>query len=89
MANRPIRKWRCGNFEVAVWLNSKEKNGFKTEFKTVSLTRNYKKRDENIWRSEQINFRRLDIPKVEILLHKIKEDLFMNVSNEEGGETNE
>jgi hypothetical protein len=77
MANRPIKKWRSGNVEAAIWLNEKEKNGTKIEFKTLSLTRNWKKKDDNVWRSDVLNLRRMDIPKIMILLQKAQEELFL------------
>jgi len=78
MGNRPIKKWRSANFEAAVWLNKKSTDNGEIEFKTVSLSRSYKKKDEDIWRSEVINFRRLDLPKLYTLLNKIQEELFLN-----------
>lgn len=77
MANRPIKKYRSGNMEVAIWLNTKEQDGIKTEFKTASLSRSWKKKDDDVWRSDVVNLRRMDIPKAIVLLQKIQEDLFL------------
>jgi len=77
MANRPIKKWRSGNMEAAIWLNERENNGQKIEFKTASLSRNWKKKDEDVWRSDVINLRRMDIPKAMVLLQKIQEELYL------------
>ena len=52
--NLPIKKFRPGNIEAAVWLNKRDVDGNSVEFKTVSLSRSYKKKDENLWRSDQI-----------------------------------
>ncbi|MBU1203607.1 MAG: hypothetical protein KKG60_00885 [Nanoarchaeota archaeon] len=83
MTNRPIRKWRASNFEVALWSNKSKKNsGEEIEFKTLSLRRGYKKKDEDIWRDETINLRRNDIPKVMVLLGKVQEELLLNDSRD-------
>ncbi|MDD5253845.1 MAG: hypothetical protein PHG05_01935 [Candidatus Nanoarchaeia archaeon] len=83
MVNRPIKKWSSGNFDVAVWLNQKEKNGDKVEFKTVSLSRRWKKKDEDVWRNDVVNLRRGDIPKAILLLQKAQEELYLNEEGEE------
>ena len=87
MVNRPIKKFRSGNIETAIWSNEKEFNGGIVEFKTVSLSRSYKKKGEDIWRSEIINLRRGDIPKIMLVLQKAQEELLLNqekVEEEEG-----
>ncbi len=78
MVNKPIKKWRSGNMEAAVWLNEKENNGQKIEFKTASLTRSWKKKDEDIWRHDVVNLRRMDVPKALLLLQKVQEELFLS-----------
>ena len=78
MANRPIKKFRSGNIEAAIWSNEKEFNGGLVEFKTISLSRSYKKKDENIWRNEIINLRRGDIPRIVLVLQKAQEELLLN-----------
>ena len=89
MANRPIKKWRSGNLEVAIWLNERINNDTKVEFKTLSLTRNWKKKDDDVWRSDVMNLRRMDIPRVMVLLQKAQEELFLTSQeheNEKGEE---
>ena len=83
MVNRPIKKFRSGNIETAIWSNEKEFNGGLVEFKTVSLSRSYKKKDEDIWRSEVINLRRGDIPKILLVLQKAQEELLLNQEQKE------
>jgi len=83
MANRPIKKWRSGNLEVAIWLNERINNDTKVEFKTLSLTRNWKKKDDDVWRSDVMNLRRMDIPKVMVLLQKAQEELFLTSQEHE------
>ena len=82
---RPYKEWRAGNIKVAVWKNKKEsEDGSEFEFKTVSLTRSYRKPDEDLWRHDTINLRRNDIQKVIVVLQKAQEDLLLsNDSNEE------
>lgn len=77
VGNRPIKKWRAANFEVAVWSNKRKTENGEIEFKTASLSRSYKKKDEDIWRSEVLNFRRLDIPKIQTLISKVQEELYL------------
>ncbi len=84
---RPIKKWRSGNVEVAIWLNKRDlQDGTEVEFKTVSLSRSYRKRDEGVWRSDVINLRRNDLQKVILVLEKAQEDLLLT---DEGGDDND
>ncbi len=80
--NRPIKKWRSSNFEIALWSNEREVNGNIVEFKTMSLSRSFKKKDEDIWRSEVINIRRLDIPRLIVLLNEASRELFLDKQQE-------
>ena len=78
MANKPIKKWKSGNIEACIWLNKKKlDDGSEVEFKTASLSRNFKKKSENIWRSEAINFRRGDLAKIQTVLHNLQQELFL------------
>ena len=47
------------------------------EFKTMSLSRSFKKKDEDIWRNEVINLRRMDLPRVLTLLNEASKELFL------------
>lgn len=78
VGNRPIKKWRSGAIEGCIWSNKREVNGNEVEFKTVSISRSYKKKDEDIWRSDLLNLRRMDIPKVMIILQKVQEELLLS-----------
>ena len=80
--NLPIKKYRAGNFELVVWKNDKDINGEIVSFKTLSLSRSYKKRDEDIWRSEIINLRRQDLHKVMTLLNEASRHLWLGEQNE-------
>jgi len=85
VGNLPIKKFRAGNVEVAIWSNKKNVNGAEVEFKTVSLGRSYKKKDEDIWRNEVINLRKGDLQKVLLVVQKAMEELFLG-GHDEGGE---
>ena len=82
---QPIKKWRISNMEICVWENKKKFKDGEVSFKTATLSRSYKKQDEDMWRSEVINnIRRNDIPKIQILLNKVQDYLyFESVENKE------
>ena len=54
--NKPIKKFRSGNIESAVWLNEKEMNGSKVNFKTVSVKKSWNQ--DGTWHNSTINLRR-------------------------------
>lgn len=87
MGNRPIKKFRSGNIEAAIWSNEKEFNGGLVEFKTISLSRGYKKKGEDIFRSDQINLRKNDIQKCILVLQKAQEELLLNQEQAEEEES--
>ena len=87
MANRPIKKFKSGSIEAAIWFNEREKNGQIVGFNTVSLRRSWRDRQKNIWRDEVLNVRKTDIPKLLVILNKVNEELLLN--KEEAGEENE
>ena len=76
--NRPFKEWKAGNLKVAMWKNKKDmEDGSEIEFKTVSLTRSYKRSNEDIWRHDVINLRRNDLQKAILVLQKAQEDLLL------------
>ena len=86
--NRPIREFRSGAIKGAIWFNEKElQEGEKVGFKTISISRSFKKRDEDVWRSEIINLRKSDIPRFQVILNKIQEELLL--AQEKGEENND
>ena len=90
MLNRPIQKWRVGSVEAAVWENKKSINGGEISYWTVTLSRSYKKKEENIWRSEVINnLRRGDIEKLQVILHHVQDYLYFQVGKQEKEEEEE
>ena len=86
MKNMPIKKWRSGNISGAIWNNEREVNGTTVSFKTASLRRSWKK-EGDVWREENINFRRSDLPKISTILNEIQRELFL--ADEDGGDEDE
>jgi len=83
MANRPIKKFKSGLIEAAIWLNTKkDEDGNEVGFKTISLSRSYKKKDEDIWRSEVINLRRGDLVKFQAVLNKVIDEMYLTQTEE-------
>jgi len=81
--NRPIKKWKTGGIEAAVWLNKRKKDaGEEIEFKTVSLRRAWKQ--DGVWRDSTINLRRNDIPKLQVVLQEALKELLLTEEKEEG-----
>lgn len=76
VGNLPIKKWRSGNIQGALWVNEREVNGTTVGFKTVSLRRSWKK-EGDVWREEVMNLRRQDIPKLMTILHEMQKELFL------------
>tara|TARA_Y100000310_G_C20690371_1_gene821803 strand:- start:1160 stop:1459 length:300 start_codon:yes stop_codon:yes gene_type:complete len=77
--NRPFKEWKAGTVQAAVWSNKKDMDdGTEIEFKTVSLTRSYRKKGEDIWRHDTLNLRRNDLQKVILVLEKAQESLLLS-----------
>ena len=83
MGNKPIKDFRVGNLKAAIFLNQREVDGNLVGFKTVAVSRSYKKKDEDLWRSEQINVRRNDIPKMMLVLQKAYEELSLESDDDD------
>jgi hypothetical protein len=81
--NMPTHKFKAGNIEAAVWSNKKEIDGAQVEFRTISLSRSYKKKGEDLWRNDVINMRRNDIQKAIIVLQKAQEELLLKQQEED------
>ena len=90
MNKPPIKKWRAGNVEIAIWDNEREMNGATISFKTATLSRSYRKKDEEQWRSEVINsIRRQDMAKMIAVLQKAQDYLFFEANQREEDEGDE
>ncbi len=84
MANmKPVKKFRSGNIEAAIWLNERDVDGNMINFKTVSLTRSWKKSEDDVWRNDVVHLRRTDLTKAILVLQKAQEDLFLAESVDE------
>ena len=71
--NSPEKKFRAGAIVATRWKNNVEKEGKTFEFKTVSLERNYKDKNDE-WQSTS-NLRLNDVPKAVLVLNKAYEYL--------------
>jgi len=78
MGQKPIKKWKAGSIEAAIFENEREVNGNLVNFKTISLSRSFRKKGEEIWRNEVIHLRRMDIQKVILVLQKAQEELLLS-----------
>ena len=88
MANQPVKKYRISNWEGVVWDNKKKlSNGVEVGYKTITVSRSYKKKDEEIWRNEVINNIRLnDIGKLQAILDKLQDFLYFEARQQEEDE---
>ncbi len=81
VSNLPLKKFRAGAIEGVIWANKrKREDGSEIEFKTATLRRSWKDKEQDIWREEKINLRRNDLPKIQLIVQKLQEDLFLNAS---------
>lgn len=91
VGNLPIKKWRSGLIEGVIWSNKRKINRGgeeeEIEFKTFTLRRSWRDKEQDIWRDEKINLRRQDIPKLQAILNKIQEELFL--SDDDRGDDDE
>ena len=80
--NRPIKKWKIGTLECNIWENEKETpDGNLIGFKTVSLRKSWKQKDQ--WHDAQIQLRRNDLQKVILLMQKAQEELLLSQEDKE------
>ncbi len=83
MANRPIKQYRAGNIQGAIWFNEREVKDAIVGFKTVSIRRSWKDKDKELWREETLNLRKQDLPKLAIILNKLQEDLLLTEEDDD------
>jgi hypothetical protein len=75
--NLPEKKFRAGAIAATIWLNKGSRpDGEDSEYRTISLERNYKDKEGN-WQSTNC-FRVSDLPKAEVVLKKAYEYLVLN-----------
>ena len=83
--NRPIKKFRSGAIDGAVWSNVKKmENGDEVEFKTATLRRSWMDKEKEIWRDEKINLRKGDVQRSILILQKLQEELLLTKPEESG-----
>ncbi|MBT4445820.1 hypothetical protein HOA92_04005 [archaeon] len=73
--NYPKKKYRAGGVTATVWTNSYVKDGKTGEYDTISLERVYQDKEGN-WQSTN-TLRLNDLPKVNVLMQKVYEDLVL------------
>ena len=72
--NLPEKKFRAGALSATVWMNKGHKpTGEETEYRTISIDRNYTDKDGN-WQSTN-SLRVNDLPKANVVLQKAYEYL--------------
>ena len=87
VSNLPIKKYRSGAIEGVIWANKrKQEDGTEFEFKTVTLRRSWRDKEQEIWREEKLNLRRQDLPKLQLIVQKLQEDLFLNTGDDHKGD---
>jgi hypothetical protein len=86
VSNLPIKKYRAGSIEGVIWSNKRKLDtGGEVEFKTATIRRSWKDKDQNIWREEKINVRRTDLAKIAVILQQLQQDMYLNATEQEGG----
>ena len=80
---KPIKKYRSGNFELAFWENERPVNDALVSFTTMTLSKSFKKKDDDTWRNETIHIRRMDLPKIHVLINKGIEETYLTDTHEE------
>ena len=75
--NKPEKKFRAGGITATVWQNrGQNKNGEPVTYRTISLERNYKDKNDE-WKSTN-SFRTNDLPKVAMVAQKAYEYIVLN-----------
>jgi hypothetical protein len=84
--NRPEKKIRAGAITATIWQNQgQSKNGEPVTYRTISLERNYKDKNDE-WKSTN-SFRLNDLPKVALVSQKAYEYLVISDSSGSGENT--
>jgi len=71
---------------MALWNNEKQINNQLVAFQTFSLQRSYKKKEEQIWKHEVINLRKMDLIRVQTLLNESIKEVYLR--GEQHGHSN-
>jgi hypothetical protein len=79
-ANLPEKKIRAGAISATIWLNKGlNSNGEETEYRTISIERNYTDKDGK-WHSSN-SLRVNDLPKAQLVSQKAYEYLVLQTQN--------
>ena len=81
--DKPIKKYRAGSVEGAIWLNARDIDGTRVEFKTATLSRSWRDKDSGEWKSERINLRKTDIQKMLVALNEVQKNLLLDQGGEQ------
>lgn len=81
--DKPIKQIRAGAISASVWLNSKDVDGTRVEFKTATFSRSWRDKDSGEWRHERINLRKTDVPKCLVVLNELQKELWLSVEKED------
>jgi len=81
-SNKPEKKFRAGAVTATIWANEgKGKNGEKTIYKTISIERIYKDKEDK-WQSTN-SLRLNDLPKANLVINKAYEYLLLKENSDE------
>ena len=74
--NQPEKKFRAGAVSATIWANEgTNKDGEKVEYRTISIDRNYKDKEDK-WQSTN-SLRLNDLPRAVLVLNKAYEYLML------------
>lgn len=79
--NTPERKFRAGGVAATIWQNNIVKDGHEATYRTVSLERSYKDKN-NQWQSTS-SLRVNDLPRAALVLNKAYEYIALAGMSEE------
>ncbi len=76
IGNVPEKKFRAGAVSATVWLNKSQRIGENNSYRTISIERVYKDREDK-WQSTN-SMRMNDLPKAQVVLQKAYEFIVLN-----------
>ena len=84
MSNQPVKKFKAGAVESAIWKNEKKTGDKVTSVESVSIVRRYKDQN-NKWQSTS-SFSMNELPKVSLVANKAFEFLALSGSGSKGAQ---
>ena len=82
MANQPVKKFKAGAVEAAIWKNEKKSGDKVTNVESVSIVRRYKDKNSE-WQSTS-SFSMNELPKVALVANKAFEFLALSDGGAKG-----